>query len=150
MSEKGGKKGEEGQLWRAVSCKQAAGQYTCLSPVHDHGTACPHFLVNSCFSPQRELCECSSYLCVRVRCQQTQVRPAGKQSVCLVLELDIGGTRSHQPGAGQEIYIIYMITVCVYLVNLKAVLFCPYLSAGGQPCLLVYVCWGNTLSLISG
>lgn len=43
-----------------------------------------------------------------------------------------------------------MITVCVYLVHLKAVLFCPYLSASGQPCLLVYVCWGNTLSLISG
>lgn len=149
MSETGGKKGEEGQLWRAVSCKQVAGD-PCLSPVHDHGTACPHFLVNSCFLHRENCVSAHPILCVCVRCQQTQVRPAGKQSVWLVLELDIGGTRSCQHGAGQEVCIIYMITVCVYLVHLKAVLFCPYLSAGGQPCLLAYVCWGNTLSLISG
>lgn len=135
MSEKGGKKGEEGQLWRAVSCKQAAGQYTCLSPVHDHSTAYPHFLVNSCFSPQRELCECSSYFVCACEMLANSSQTSW-QVVCLA-GLGAGYWRDQVSPAWSRsgnLYHLHDYCLCV----------------SGEPTssalLPIFICWWSTMS----
>lgn len=87
------KKREEKMEKRAVSCKQAVGEYICLSPVHGHSTVCPCFLVNSIpVSSHREKgVSADPILCVCVAANSSQT---SWQMGCLAWEVDSGVTKS--------------------------------------------------------